>query len=71
MNTSDPTSQNGHITTDKLRQLIVDELEGLDFAFDKQGNIVPPDTANKDIVKRLHETSRNIELQKKSTLVTK
>lgn len=64
MNTLDPTSQNGHITTDKLRQLIVDELESLDFAFDEQGNIVPPDTTSKDVVKRLHETSRNIELQK-------
>ena len=57
-------NQNGYITTDKLRQLIVDELERLDFAFDEQGNIAPPDASNKDIVKRLHETSRNIELQK-------
>lgn len=64
MNTLIPTNQNGHITTDKLRQLILDELEGLDFSFDEHGNMTPPDVTNKDVIKQLHETSRNIELQK-------
>jgi len=64
VNTLIPTNQNGHITTDKLRQLILDELEGLDFSFDEHGNMTPPDVTNKDVIKQLHETSRNIELQK-------
>ena len=64
MNILAPAGQNGHITTTGLRQLIVEELKALDFVFDEQDNIIPPDRTNKDALRRLHETSRNIQLQK-------
>lgn len=63
MNSSNSFNQNDHITKGTLRQLIFDELDNLDFTFDEQGNLNPPDTS-KDAIRRLHETSRNIELQK-------
>ena len=43
------------------------KLESLDFIFDEKGNIFPPDTTDKKIIRRLHETSCNIELQKKQS----
>ncbi|MBE7467780.1 MAG: DUF4338 domain-containing protein [Anaerolineales bacterium] len=63
MNNSNSTNHNGHLTKEHLRQLIFEELERLEFTLDEQGNIVPPDTS-KEVIRRLHETSRNIELQK-------
>lgn len=58
---------NGPITRLQLYQLVIDELERLDYRFDKKGNIFPPDTTDKKIVRRLHETSCNLELQKKQS----
>lgn len=68
MNTTlDSNNINGHITSEQLYQLVIDELESLDFIFDEKGNIFPPDTTDKKIIRRLHETSCNIELQKKQS----
>lgn len=63
MNNLEHSNSNGRITGTHLRQLIFEELERLDFTFDKQGNITPPDTS-KDAIRRLHQTSQIIELEK-------
>lgn len=51
------------ITTEELKQLILDELKNLNFTFDEEGNLIPPDY-NKDAIRELHIPAKEAELQK-------
>lgn len=50
------------IQAEKLRSLIEEELNKLEFSFDKAGNLLLPDD-DKETVRRLHTYSRIIELE--------
>ncbi len=51
------------ITTEELRQLIIDELSSLKFTFDEEGNLVLSDY-DKDTIRRLHKPAQQAKLQK-------
>jgi hypothetical protein len=52
------------ITTDELRQLVIDELERIGFILDEDGNLDIPYTqeADKDAIRKLHDSARHLEL---------
>lgn len=51
------------ITAEELKQLISDELIGLNFSFDENGGLIPPGS-EKETVRLLHKPSRDTELEK-------
>ena len=50
------------LSFDDLRALVVAKLEQAGFSFNEDGTILIP-SDDKDIVRKLHEPARNIELQ--------
>lgn len=52
-----------NITMEELKQLILDELERLNFTFDEEGNLVPP-ACDKDAIRELHLPAKEAELRK-------
>lgn len=51
------------VTTEELKQLIVDELTSLGFAFGEQGNLLFS-SSDKEALRRLHKPATEIKLQK-------
>jgi len=49
---------------EELRRLIIAELEELAFTFDEEGNLIPPDSEDKEAIKRLHQPAQQAELKK-------
>ena len=58
------------ITAEELRQLIVNELTGLNFSFDENGELIPP-FAEKENIRLLHKPSREMELRKSQDWIQK
>lgn len=56
------------IQADELRKLIVEELTKLQFQFDETGYLVPPNNS-KDAIRKLHKSSRQIELENSHTWI--
>lgn len=57
------------VTKKRLRQLVIDELESLNFTFDGNGEISSP--TEKEAIKLLHKPSRDIELRKSEEWIKK
>lgn len=51
------------IVAEELKRLITDELTGLSFSFNENGELIPP-TSDKESLRLLHKPSRDIELKK-------
>jgi len=46
------------ITAEKLKQLIISELEDLNFIFDEEGNLLSPNFEDKEAIRRLHKPAQ-------------
>jgi len=57
------------ITTEELKQLIISELEDLNFSFDEKGNLIPPDSKDKAAIRRLHHPAQQAELKKSQSWI--
>ncbi len=56
-------------TTEELRQLIISELESLDFTFDEEGNLTSPNSKDKEAIRRLHQPAQQAELEKSQSWI--
>ena len=57
------------ITTEELRQLIISELKSLGFSFDEEGNLIPPDSEDKEAIRHLHQPAQQAELKKSQSWI--